>query len=273
MEMIGIRKVHVLISQADLTHIVSTIVNALDTYQRAYSYVVRYGPKGYDVQVNVNTHDVYNTYDTTTLAALAADDILEHSQLAAYPDKVHVVGYKNPPLDTFVRAGKPFVAKLARTLRNSWTTYEQDDMEQVCWLVIVRMYNKGLYLYPGIIEHAVRRQLISDNFKEFRRPVTISLETEVPSFKRHDSTDSCYADIISDKNECADKILQDIIDEELLFTVCKLCKMFIGERMYDQLVREYDKKQLSLYSRQTIQALRKKLASVGIDKDWLRRNK
>ena len=68
-------------------------------------------------------------------------------------------------------------------------------------------------------------------------------------------------------------MLQDIIDEELLCTVCKLCKMFIGERMYDQLVREYDKKQLSLYSRQTIQALRKKLASVGIDKDWLRRNK
>lgn len=211
---------------------------------------------GWRVEFLFSQTDCYNCIDKVT----AIDEICDKMQ-KNYESSERVIGYRQPPLEVLVETYEPLVRKLARREADHWKELEFEDLCQMCRLVICTLYDKGYYVHKNLIRRSFVSYVLMHIRKDKFRPVMVSLSDLVGS-----EDGISPLDYIADDE--AEMALHQAEEAEYCADVLQqkrsLIVDLIGQRQYDQLVREYGNKTTTNAGRKTVFKLKTILKEMGI---------
>lgn len=244
--------------------------NDLETFKRClleldipklYSYVLYYNNKSYEFSCNVSQSDKYNTIDVNKAIVNVVDKVNEPGS------KNKIVTYDQPTLDVLVEALKPLVNALAYKQSKRWKNLPYDDLKQQCYCCLCTLYRKGYYIHKAILERTFQNAVYYMLRKEPRDIVTVSFEQTVGD------EGLTVADTIRDyekEYEIEDAELDDA-ELQVLCAQRDIIIAIIGERNYDQIVREYRNHTVSSATHNKIERLHKRMEKDGFDKNfWMK---
>lgn len=218
--------------------------------------------KGYTVRINISQNDRFNVLSPFKTCNNILKKIFDHMR---NPVKKYVVGYKQPPLDLLIKLFNPLVQKLSYEQHQRWSFLEYDDLCQMCRLVMSDLYYKGYYIHKRLLYRAFNNYVLMHIRKDKCKPEVYSLEQEWS--KRDDDDYVTLADMIPDT-----KLLEDLEDHDndevenrILDEMRGIIVDFIGQRQYDQLLREYGNKSTTPWSRKLMVKIKAHLFEMGIN--------
>lgn len=218
--------------------------------------------KGYTVRFNISQNDRFNVLSPFKTSKNILKKIFDHMR---NPVKKYVVGYKQPPLDLLIKLFNPLVQKLSHEQNQRWSFLEYDDLCQMCRLVMSDLYYKGYYIHKRLLYRAFNNYVLMHIRKDKCKPEVYSLEQEWS--KRDDDDYVTLADMIPDT-----KLLEDLEDRDnnevenrILDEMRGIIVDFIGQRQYDQLLREYGNKSTTPWSRKLMVKIKAHLFEMGIN--------
>jgi hypothetical protein len=132
----------------------------------------------------------------------------------------------------------------------------------------MKLYRGGYYIHKRLLRRAFANEILMSLRKERNKPVLISLDQTVDG----EDDKTTISDTIPDKQAIIEE--QDMLEEQAKNDVISAKRdiiiKYIGQRQYDQLVREYGNKNTTNWSQQTVHKLKHKLELFGItDKKFI----
>lgn len=213
----------------------------LDNVDKVYSYLI-YADytnktlKGWTIRYLVSQDEQYNTLDITDVVGQISADIIKHYNSVKVS---YVVGYKQPPLEIICELFDPLMRKLALKQHRQWPKLEYEDLLQTCRLTMCVLYTKGYYVNKRLLEQSFYNAVLIQLRKEKNAPVIASLNDI--TFSQEGQEALSIEDMLPDYNAIYEE--QDKEDaeehEQIIAEERNIVKEMIGERQYDQLVREY----------------------------------
>ena len=203
----------------------------------------------------------YNTISLQTIV-----DAVKHTINTVQGDKL--VAYKQPPLDILIHTYEPLILKLAKQQQEHWKQLELDDLMQMARLCICILYNSGYYVHKKLIIRTFNNYVLQTVRKERYRPTILSLDAPLPQ-----SDKLTIGDVIRDTGY--DERLQDVEDREEDLTFLKEFRAIvihdIGERQYEQLLKQYSAKATSTWATKRVHDLKAKYAKLNTVKQIRRK--
>ena len=214
----------------------------VEVCENIYSYLIyaEYENKtltGWTIQYVVSQDEQYNTLRLTDIVAQIAADIIKNNKSLK---ESYIIGYKQPPLEILCKLFDPLMQKLAYTQHIKWPKLEQEDLLQMCRLTMCVLYSKGYYINRRLLEQSFYNAILMQLRKDKNMPIIVSLSEPIQA--GISSTEkTLIEDIVPDYNELYeeqdkedDEEYQQILEEERQVIID-----MIGQRQYDQLIREY----------------------------------
>lgn len=250
----------------------SVLTQSLVTTDSVYSYLIYaeyhdHTLTGWRIEFIVSQNDSYNTISKAQ-AILDICKLIDES----YSREVqrYIIGYEQPPLDILLTTLDPLVHKLARQQQSYWGL-EYEDLCQTCRLVICTLYHKGYYIHKSLINRAFINEVLLSIRKDRYKPKLVSIDEPMAYDKEGKA--QMVADTIADPS--SEEEFHEQYDEEQRQYVIQqqreLIIELIGQRQYDQLVREYGNKMTTNAGRKRVEKLKHKLADMGISEELFRR--
>lgn len=203
----------------------------------------------------------YNTISIPTIV-----DAVKHTINTAQGDKL--VAYKQPPLDILIHTYEPLILKLAKQQQEHWKQLELDDLMQMARLCICILYNSGYYVHKKLIIRTFNNYVLQTLRKERYRPTILSLDAPLPQSDR-----LTIGDVIRDTSY--DERMQNEEDREEDITFLKEFRAIvirdIGERQYEQLLKQYSAKATSAWATKRVHDLKAKYAKLNTVKQIRRK--
>lgn len=243
------------------------VADVLSINDRIFSYLIYAKYKdsqltGWQIECNVSHTPRYNCIDTKV--AVAEIYALMELSLSSN-DMPAVIGYRRPPLDIQLEVLEPLTKKLAIEQSQAWKLLEYDDLCQMCRLGICTLYNKGYYLHKNLIRRTFVNSVLMQLRKYRQSPDTVSLYDPVGIDE--DGSEISWMDVTPDET-AKSAILQAENDEAETDVLTKKRQIVIdkiGQRQYDQLLREYGNKLTTNIGRHVVNKLKRHLAAMGLD--------
>ena len=245
------------------TTLLEQIVNILDTYDKIYSYILVYNKDKnlYKMKISVCSTDKYNTYPAQTVVEDICDTLIVYTV-----DKGSTVCFLQPDLSMQCEMFTPYAHKLAADEHMHWQHMETDDLVQMVYESIIKLYRRGYYLNKFLVRKTFLNSLYG-TLRKYSPDKECSLYTPINKDGMRDIT---IADIVEDDTlktrdaeETADALLTVI--EDMRDTILQ----YISQRQYDQLLFEYGNKCVSMSSAKTVQQLRQRLKRDGFTKKYI----
>lgn len=247
-------------------NIETAILEAFNGIDYLYAYVIYAKYKNdilqyWQIDFMVSTIDAYNEIAVTDAAKSIADKIKKD-----YEEHKRIVGYQQPSLESILTLYEPMIKKLCIEEKNRWRQLEFEDLKQICRLVIIRLYRNGYYIHKHLVRRSFANELLMMLRHDKNKPVLVSI---YQSENTGDDEDLSVIDSIVDTADLYER--QDELDATALQRVIEMKRDIIieeiGQRQYDQLVREYGNKMTTNWSRKMIQTLKQYLERIGISED------
>lgn len=248
------------------------ILEPLTSVDKLYSYVTyaNYSDEklsGWTIVCHISQTDFLNTISVKK----ATEDICKTIEDTISKESVrYVIGYAQPPLELLLETLEPLVKKLALEQRNHWPI-EFEDLCQMCRLCICTLYRGGYYVHKALIRrtfiNSVLQYLKPDRYK----PLLVSLDNT--SYCDESNNRLTIEDTLIDYDEFykQEDLEDEQVNKEVLDEMKKVVVDIIGQRQYDQMLREYGNKMTTNWSRKTMQTIKNELKAKGIDVNLFRR--
>lgn len=240
----------------------NNLLDALNNLTNIYSYIVfnEYKNKelqGWSIIINVHEMDEYNTVPVKDAVYNILNSIQVH--LNKIENGRVAIGFGQPSLELMLQIYQPFVNSLARKTQMCWKSYEYEDLVSVCNLCICILYNAGYYLNKQLVQRSFNNYVLMELRKNKNAPTFVSLDAV-------NENGMSYKDIL------ADTLIDEQQEEEeykamraaVLEEECKLLQEYIGNRMYNELLRQYRSKVTDQTTTSQIRRIRQQLRRNGI---------
>ena len=218
--------------------------------------------ESYTVRLNISQIDNLNKLTPLNTCKSIVNKIQKHLN---NPVKKYVIGYGQVSLDLLIILFEPLVKKLSKEQRQRWAFLEYEDLCQMCRLVISDLYYKGYYIHKRLVYRAFNNYVLMHIRKDKLKPELYSLEQE---WSKSDNDDCVtLADMIPDikmLNDIDDKDNKEI-ENRILDEMRGIIVDFIGQRQYDQLLREYGNRSTTPWSRKLMVKIKAHLFEMGIN--------
>jgi len=243
------------------------VCQLLSPVEKIYSYLV-YAKfvndklSGWRVETMVSQTVAYNTILRIN-AIMEITSLLLNSKKE--PSTEHIVGYKQPPLEVMIVAFDPLVRKLSRQQQSYWKNLEFEDLCQMCRLVICLLYEKGYYIHKSLLYRAFTNYVLMQLRKSRFCPSITSLDDVICIDQSGNILTA--EDMLADERAEEDMLEFEVIDEinDILCRKRQVIIDYIGQRQYDQLVREYGNRTTTSWSRKLVYKLKEYLGKRGIN--------
>lgn len=214
--------------------------------EKMYSYLLRKNNDCWKCCFTVSTIDKYNTitHDDALL------DIIKSFE-------VKQTIYGQPSLSVMIEVFTPYIRFLVNEQKSHWQQLEYEDLLQMCYLSLCKLYNKGYYINDLLLRTVFIRDVLLSIRKSRTEYTLVSIDN---SYGKDDSLhiedtleDTYYADEQDNKEHL----------EEILYIFDKVKTAIIdmiGERRFDQLYREYKDKVTTNNGRQTLSRIKREFA-------------
>lgn len=212
-------------------------------------------------ECEVCTDNTYNTFKKEdcihdTLIAITND----------VQDGKYIILFKQPSLEMQIKMYMPYIKKLAQIQSQRWKTLEYDDLYSTCTFVIIKLYKRGYYLNKWLIKKSFENEVLLQLRKFKNVPEILSLEQI--TFTNDNNEPVKLEDMIEDKQ--ANINIQDEEESQLIHAIFLKVKEIIvtdiGERQFDQLLRDYGNKHTTNWSRKQMQIIKQKFSKDNITK-------
>lgn len=248
----------------DTIDVEQLIVSAFSDIEYIYSYIVyakyKQGKLQYwQVDFMLSQHDKYNCHNILDVAKRVA----AMTELSVVNETRKILGYEQPGPEILLKVYEPLVKRLAQEEHNRWNYLDFEDLLQMCRLVIMRLYRNGYYIHKSLVKRAFTNEVLLHIRKDKNKPIIVSIEESM--YNNSSDNDISILESIIDESSLLEQeefIEQDELDK-LNARQRQLIVDKIGQRQYDQLVREYGNKMTTSWSRKTIQTLKNYLRRIG----------
>ena len=216
---------------------------------------------GYIVQYNVSEHDKFNGLKMTDVYA-KLNDALELD--AENPCLKRVVTYGQSDLNVMCKMYKPMIIKFAKEQCERWAELDMDDAVQMCNLVLCDLYYKKYYIHRNLLRRAYVNYVLMYFKKDRYKPIIQSLDDKYS--KSEDDAELTIKDMVPDvqlinEQEDSENL---IVEQRIINEMREILVNYIGQRQYDQLLREYGNKQTTNWSRKLMMDIKAYLFELGI---------
>lgn len=252
---------------ASLNNFISESIPIFDDIQKIYSFIIYSNYKdetfvGWIIQYNISQIDEYNTIPVRQ----ALFDILTLIKYDKNTDdnaRKYIIGYCQPELDIQIKVYDPLIANLALKMNARWTALEYDDLYQTCRLCLILLYNKGYYIHKRLLEKSFSNAVLQSIRHKRYEPEIMSLYQK---YNGDDKEKLTLADTIPDKEAEAQQALSDLneCDKEVYKKLRELIVDIVGERGYQELLRDYGNSHTSDVTRYLLRKIKDKFAKKGI---------
>lgn len=244
------------------------LTEALSAVNKIYSYIVYKNNTGYDVKYMISQNKSYNTIGSEDAAEEITELILQDK--LDENNKRNIIGYHQPCIDLLIVIFDPLVNKLSSKMYRAWSSkYDFDDLCQICRLVMVTLVNKGYYIHKSLLQKSFENYVLCELRSSKDEPVMVNLEDNAFGTFGEDMDKLTIADIIPDTDdlelEC-DRLHKEA-EAQVFAELKEIIIELIGQRQYDQLLRDYYTGNTTAWSRKTMQKIKNYLRQEGIDKE------
>lgn len=246
--------------------IVEQLEDVLLDLETVYSYLVyaKYKDEqlmGWLIEYNVSQIDEYNT--------LVAEDIIYEilAQIKNSKEKkvANVIGYKQPSLELMLKLYDSLVKKLSLKQSERWTELEYEDAYQMCQYTMLKLYRKNYYIHKRLLERAYENDVLLFLKRNKDKPDTVSID-QIVYDAGDDNEKLTIADMLPDTKAIEEQ--EDSEDQEVFNAIFAEVKDIIvelvGERQFEQLLRDYGQKHTTAWSRKKMQQIKEHLKKLGI---------
>ena len=244
--------------------ITEKVASMLPDTKSIYSYIVYSKFKnelklGWLVECNLSQSAKYNTLDCDTSLSEIAKIIIDNRYSSKY-----VIGYKQPPIELMLTLFSPLMHKMALEQCDKWNELEYEDALSMCKLVMLKLYAKGYYIHKFLLQRSFENYVLMELRHSRGKPETLSFEQTM-----HSSDDSdviTLGDMLPDHDAelKAEKKEEDEVFRLIFEEVKAMIIEFIGERQFEQLLRDYGNKHTTPWSRKKMQQIKEKFKKLGI---------
>lgn len=238
----------------------------LDELETIYSYLIYAKYKDeklvcWQIEYTVSQTDKYNTLHS----CIIIDEIFSILKESREKKVSNVIGYRQPCIDIQIQLFEPLINKLVLKQCQRWPQLEFDDASQICKMTMLNLYRKGYYLHSALVERCYNNEILMSIRKDKNKPEIVSIDKVI-----HNDGDNCpltVGDILRDVDAEEEEDRKD--DEDFIKLVFGQVKEIIveliGERQFDQLMRDYGNKHTTSWSRKKMQQLKDKFKKMGIN--------
>ena len=256
-----IQKISATCTDEDILRQLHTVLDELKTI---YSYIVyeRYEQDKlayWQLEYTISQKDRYNTLQADDVV----NDIFKVIKESGEQKIANVIGYKQPPIEMQLQLFEPFISKCALKQVQRWSQLELDDAKQMCRLTMLNLYHKGYYLHPSLIERCYNNDILCYLRSERNKPEIVSIDTVVHQGEDNSLTLADMLPDISIEEEEEAKQDEDFI-KDVFGQVKDICIELIGERQFEQLMRDYGNKHTTSWSQRKMYRLKEKFKEMGL---------
>lgn len=227
----------------------TSIMRLIPWCKNIYSYIAKPVPdqEAYLLKITVCENHKYNTISLEDMR----DDIHTVNHKGVF--------YKQPDIAIQLEVFAPYMRTLAQQMHTHWNNIEYDDLLQMCSLVMVTLYNKGMYIHKALLRKSFFNYVCMYLRHDKNKPVTLSFEKIINESDGDD--DITLADRIVDKQEEEHKQDEQTID--LLKDAYGVLRILLldcmSERQLEQFEKDYLNKHTDSWSRRKMVTVRRYL--------------
>lgn len=258
----------VTITAPDATSMEQSLRPLLDKYTYAYMFIVYYKNNTYKAVISISSVDTNNTYGLASFIWSITCNIAKHEALSDdNKNKERIVYFVQPPLNITLVSYDPLCRKLAYTMSKRWSCFTYDDLLQDCRLCICDLYNRGYYVNNWLIQRTFVNKCLQWIRKHKASFSDVSMNTVINTYKNENTI--TYNDVLEDKqtSETFDNIETDSLKQYMYQCIKDFIVENIGQRGYEQLLRDYGNKTTTNWSRLTVRDIKRKMKRQGITKN------
>lgn len=171
--------------------------------------------------------------------------------------------FEQPPIEILVQSYDNFFNKLASRFHQDWSFIDFDDLKQLCYIALLKLYNGKYLINKNLLQKACTNEILMYLRKQRIDTETVSIYSKI---KGKNSEDNYLYSILVDEKEV--ERLQDKEDNEYIETIFKNVEEYlieiIGKRMFDKLLHDYGNKCTDDISRAKMSRLKNKLKNKGL---------
>lgn len=261
-----LNKITVKVDTDDVDNVKRSIIESLydvDT-DKIYSYTLQVTNKDnkfdhWKIEYLISQTDEYNTINTID----AISEIIQIVKNYKH-DKEGVIGYKQPPVNLMVVLYEPLIRKLAKQQSDRWRNLEYEDAKQMCYLVLLDLYNKNYYIHKNLLTKSYENYVLMYLRRDKYKPVEYSMEQVV--YETDTDEAITYGDSIADESveiEEEDKENQEMYS--CIFSEIRdILVEMMGQRQFDQFYRDYVNKHTTTATRKKMIKVKERLRELGI---------
>lgn len=253
----------------DLASLSVTFVNKISEIMydnpTAYSCILMYDKNTYKCKINFCTDTTYNTFSVEDITETLLQGIL-HTDVNKLNKKT--ITYCQPDLSLILRVFYPYINKMVTFTHLHWQFLERADLLQDAYLVICKLYKKKYYINRYLVENSYKNYILQQLRSNKNRPDVISFEQLASDCDNLELLEQVPDALVQEQDEMR---LHHIAMTQLLNKLKPLIVYKIGDRGFEQLLKEYAGKRTTDWSRRATQDLRAYLASLGITSAWFRK--
>jgi hypothetical protein len=240
------------------------LLSLLNKLDKIYSYLIYANYKDdelteWQIDYTFSQVDKYNTLSTIDVI----DDIILSIHNSRNSNK-RIVGYKQPAVELMMELYSPLMNKLVLEQCHKWNELEYDDAMSICKLTMMNLYSKGYYIHKYLLRKSFENSVLMELRKNKNKPEILSLEQLIFSDGRNEPI--TIADVIADdsielENEQLEEeeFIQNVFNE-----VKEILVDYMGERQFNQFLRDYGNKHTTNWSRKKMQQVKDKFKRLGI---------
>ena len=253
----------------DLASLSVTFVNKISEIMydnpTAYSCILMYDKSTYKCKINFCTDTTYNTFSVEDITETLLKGVL-HTDVSKLNKKT--ITYCQPDLSLILRVFYPYINKMVAFTHLHWQFLERADLLQDAYLVICKLYKKNYYINRYLVENSYKNYIWQQLRSNKNRPDVISFEQLASDCDNLELLEQVPDALVQEQDEMR---LHHIAMTQLLNKLKPLIVYKIGDRGFEQLLKEYAGKRTTDWSRRATQDLRAYLASLGITSAWFKR--
>ena len=267
-----------LVQRISVTHtddeIKSQLHAVLDELETIYSYLIYAKYKAeklvcWQIEYTVSQTNKYNTLHSDVVV----EEIFAILKESNEKKVSNVIGYKQPSLDIQIELFEPLINKLALKQVHRWPQIEYEDACQICRMTMLNLYRKGYYLHPTLVERCYNNDILASIRKDKNKPEIVSIDKVV--HRDGDNTPLTIGDMLPDTQaeEAAEERDAGEFIQLVFGQVKEIIVELVGERQFEQLMRDYGNKHTTPWSRKKMQQLKDKFKQMGINWESFNRYK
>lgn len=242
----------------------------LDELGTIYSYIVYAKYKNgklshWQIEYQISQTDKYNTLKTDNVV----DEILKIIALHNEDKVVEAIGFKQPDINVQLQLFDNLIDKLASSQCKQWPQLDYNEAKQLCRITMLRLYNKGYYLHSALLKRCYNNDVLYYFRKRKHDANNVSLE----ELMYPDDEGMSVVDTIVDEQEELNKEEKEhdefikIVFEQVKDLIIEL----IGERQFNDLMRDYGNQHTTPWSRKKMMQLKDTFRTMGLN--WAAFNK